>query len=182
MKNKSILKECIKILIVLLLGVAIGFYLDELPDKRNTFVSERELEQAELYVYNRSCSEWNEMRVVDNAEYYNEISRLCSKVEKFRPISSLEIMAGERCDTVIYIYTDSYRYQFSFSWEEVKKQISMDYLHRDQPLLGVMKMPINSGEKRERNPSWYGYLSAEDYITLYDLAAKYTIGEIVSTK
>ncbi len=182
MKIKSILKKCMIVVIPLLIGIAIGFYWDELLDGRNTFISKKELDQAELYIYNRSCSEMHESRVVDNVEYYNEILHLCSKVKKFRPISSLEIMAGETSDTVIYIYTDSHRYAFSFSWDKVKKQISMDYLHRDQPLLGVMKTPIISSGTYGRNSSWYGYLSPEEYITLYDLAAKYTIGEIVLNK
>lgn len=139
-------------------------------------VSEKDLKNCDVFINNVTCSAVSETRTVNDEAFISELVEICSKVEKFRPVIITDSVTGEP-DAYIIFENESVKYMFSFS--DTEKQLDIDYIHRDEPLLCVDKYSLD----KDKNPSlewgWYCSLSPTDFATLYDMLYKYTDGEIV---
>ena len=157
--------EVIKIMFVFLIGIAVG----KVEFENSYIFSKGMLRDCKMYIYNQTCTNIYEQRTVYDMEFYNDVLTLCLKAKRFRPISSLEIIAGEQEDESV---------QYIVSFHDVKNQMSIDNIYRDEPLIAVGWANKDELGRCGALTSWYCYLDPEVYVLLYDLLARYSGGDL----
>lgn len=163
------------LLVCILICVCVLSYMNS--HKSNKLLSKKDLDGCEMFVHNLTCGTF-EARTVTDEEVYDEIMSLCLKAETFRPfVMPFDTVLGGN-DTYIQFINSSYCYSITILDPEL--QLSLDYIHRDHPMIYV-----GMAEKRDARTSdsvwaWYCELTPRDYARLCELAELHADGEIVT--
>lgn len=175
-KIVSIIKVVLMLMLLMLLLCACQkeFSLDRPWDNA-------ELTKCEgLYVHNVTCSGNESVRTTD-VEYKNAAAKLCANVEAFREVTSADTILGSGAyDPYIVFAKDDLLYLVNmFDFQE---QLSLDYIYRDEPLVLVTIMHINSTNGAfETDWQYYCKMSAKDYAALFNYVQTYGGGEVLDS-
>ena len=143
-------------------------------------VTARDLRDCELYINNFTCSNKFEMRRVEEEEYRDKIASLVTKVAPFRPrvMDDREAGSSSQDEATAVFKHDKVRY--TIACFEVTKQTSLDYVHRENPVVIVTKEHLDERGSPHSAWSWYCTMSAADHAALYALLSSYSGGHIVN--
>lgn len=136
--------------------------------KSQPMVSQEELENCELYIFNSTCPTFEYQRTVDDSEFFNQVMELCLKHKRFKSISSegnLPLL-GYRPPTAIFKNgSDQYR----FAIYEIDGRRTMENVYEMLPIVTITTPET----------SWHCILKQEDYVKLFQLIEVYKGGELI---
>lgn len=146
------------------------------PPQRDELLSESELLTCELFVNNVTCAKVTELRTVADDTFKETVVSLCTAVTPFRPIISSDIILGEQSDAYFVFKNSAAKYTIGFF--DVEKQLSLDYIYRDTPMISVETAEIDEMGQPQVTSSWYCSLPAKRFALLYEMIQTYTDGEV----
>lgn len=165
-------------LAVLVVVVAVIPFL--LPDQKEEWLpSKKELSTYELYIANFGTGD--EMRTVPDEAFRKEVISLCMEAEPYRRFLDIfDLVLGESTPDVYFIFEkDSTQYIISFI--DPDEQLSLDNIHREQPVLLVRKCTVGvapQGYKvRDTEWVWYCTMPVLEYTELLHMGLSYWDGE-----
>lgn len=179
MKNTSLTTRFLFLCIIIITSI---FFLSACQDNNteSPLLSKSELKNCDLLIHNVTTDKF-EVRTVPDTTFRDEVISLCTKVESFRPIISADIILGEHVEADNYFahfILESETEKYTFSFFDANKQLSLDYIHRDSPMIAVSKDEIDENGSPHPVWSWYCKMSPTDYSSLYEMIQTYTAGEI----
>lgn len=139
--------------------------------------SETELLTCDLFVNNVTCGEIFEMRTVADDTFKGTVVSLFTEAAPFRPIISSDIILGEQGDAYFVLRNSTAKYTIGFF--DVEKQLSLDYVYRDAPMISVETAEIDEMGQTQVISRWYCSLPAKSFALLYEMVQTYTAGEII---
>ena len=146
-------------------------------DDGSILLSEAELSVCDLLVHNVTCSEIHEVRTVPDAAFRDVIISLIVTTEPFRPTISSDLIMGKQPDAYFILENEKTKYTVTFF--DAEKQLSLDYVFRDAPLISVEKAEIDELGQPQSVWGWYCTFSAAEYAMLYDAIQTYVEGELI---
>ena len=138
--------------------------------------SGQEARQGEVLVQNSTCADFTQYRTVPDAETNERLLDLCRQMEEHRPFLIIETLLGEHVTECFTLRTEDTRYTVLLV--EVEKQLALDYIHREQPIVYFSKTKLNE-EGQWKGESWYCKLPAAEFAALCQTIRSYDGGEIV---
>ena len=132
-----------------------------------------------LYVHNVTCPDMDSYRTVEDKTYLENVASLCSKAEPYRPVTTHDQLLGgnEKYEPAAKFVDEEAIYYINFFSSE--KQLSIDYIHRDQPLVCISVYEMIGSNTYDCKWSWLCKLTAAEYAELFTLLERYGAGEIV---
>ncbi|MEA4920301.1 MAG: hypothetical protein VB078_05240 [Clostridiaceae bacterium] len=177
MKRKSALFLQLSVICAVILGGILLLAACKSDNGKNELWSESELNTCELLVHNVTCPKVYEMRTVVEETFKSNVISLCTKATPFRPIISSDIVLGEQSDAYFTFTNNKIKYTVSFF--DAEKQLSLDYIYRDSPMVSIEKAEIDELGQPQSTWKWFCSLPTEDFAMLYEAIQTYTAGEII---
>ncbi len=167
------MKKKISFVLVLLCILSLGIYAAVTAYHSGRILFKSDLSGCTVYLHNINCDNFPEYEVytvTDKAIIENLIEN-CVHAKKFRPFNMIrEMILGNPENTPALIFeTDDCRYHVSLL--DVEKQLSLDYIYRDKPVILVEKEAIAKEATEEW--TWYCTLTADKYTTLLNMIDTY---------
>ena len=159
--------------------------------KPRVMIIPSEWENSECYIRNVTCPKDEEIwRAVPDTELCDKLIALCTHMEQFRPTISVDIVLGEKSDSSsvcpsahLNLWDRSRSYGCTVTLFNVDKQLSLDYIYREAPVVSVVTYTIEQeGVYYHANNKtmWYCTMPAADFAALYETIQTYGAGELVS--
>ena len=192
----------IVLFLLLFIGLAAYAVLPML-EKEEQLWSVDDWRDYEMYVDNRSDK--NIHLTVDESDpdcaaFKERVLTLCTKIKPYRPVLLYyELALGESPDDskdssnasseyestrgnfrLINITPDDIVETYYVRFFNVSKQISLDYVNRDAPVIWVSKVTRKSGSDTFENElMWYCTMPPDTYVNLFEELISYNHGEEV---
>ena len=164
-----------RLFIILLLAclIGLGIYVTVAVHRSERILSKADLSGCTVYLHNLNCENFPEYEVytVTDKAVVEDLIKNCVYAKKFRPFSTIrEMILGNPENTPALIFEgDECRYHISLL--DVEKQLSLDYIYRDKPVILIGKEAIAKGATEEW--TWYCTLSADKFGTLLNMIDRY---------
>lgn len=140
-------------------------------------MSKNDIKDCNLFINNMTCSDIHEVRTVVDEGYYDEVVSFLVRMKNFRPVISSDVILGKSPETSAIFESEEVRYTICFI--DAEKQLSLDYVYREAPIVGIDKAEIDDYGNPHILWSWFCTMSAADYATAYEMIRTYSGGEIV---
>lgn len=138
-------------------------------------LTEADLKGCSLSINNITCSDWFKVRKVDDVALIDDIISLLTPTTPFRPIITPDIIT-EKPDATLFFEAEGICYTICF--DNAEEQLSLDYIHREKPVISVSKAKVDSQGRVQGIWGWFCTMSAADYATVFEMVACYSKGEI----
>lgn len=147
-----------------------------------------DLQEKNLYIHNETCSELYMVRPVEDDGMCREITAICTKAIKFRTHGEdFEMILGIPDEPVLHFVgknANGEAEKYEVTLIEADKQLSEDYVHREEPLVAVSMWSKDSSDDASMEGRyfvskwfWYCSLPQEDYARLCELVLPYGDGK-----
>lgn len=131
-----------------------------------------EAQQGEVYVYHDQ-----QTRTVPDPEVKEYLLDLCRQAELYRPLQpSLDIWERGISGSIRLETGDTW---YCFYLGETEKQLALDYIHRDAPIVSVSRYQRNEQDMWELRSSWYCTLPPAEFAALCQAVLTYSGGEVI---
>ena len=148
-------------------------------DNQNYILTENDLKDCSLFINNMTCSSRHELRTVEDEDYRDEVASLLMEMTPFRPIISSDIILGDDQEVAVAIFKNE-EVQYTISFGDAEKQLSLDYIYRDAPIATVAKAELGDEGQPRNIQEWFCTMSAADYAAAFEMVRTYSGGEIVN--
>lgn len=164
-----------KIIIIMLILTLLTACQSSNQEETDGVLTEADLKGCNLSINNITCSDIHEVRKVDDVDLIDDIISLLTPTIPFRPILLSDIKPG-KADATLFFETEGIQYTIGFG--NAEEQLSLDYIHREKPVISVSKREFDDYGLPHTVWKWYCTMSAADYATAFEMVASYSKGEI----